>query len=265
MLKLFPIALMLCAITASAQTRSARLLTDAPTVLLGATPRLLDAALAATDAGPSTALRTNSTDSGPFTPSEVEGPSTSLRPNGPAACSFEVMCGEAAPLLGMNGAVPAVAGIGFGEHFGKTAAIGMASSVTGVLIGAGLGMLSNNLIAAAIPVLLANLFLPPVVTVLMAMLIGNWDSPGRFSFWGPAAGAFVVNAAAYVIASLFLVVPWTSPIALLVYSLVDGVLMSGVSVGIMHLTEKKKAPATITSFVPGVSDTAFVALTRVNL
>lgn len=214
MLKLFPIAFMLCAITASAQTRSARLLTDAPTVLLGATPRLLDAALAATDV--------------------------------------------------KDTAVPAVAGIGLGEHFGKTAAVGMASSVTGVLIGAGLGMLSNNLIAAAIPVLLANLFLPPVITVLMAMLIGNWDSPGRFGFWGPAAGAFVVNAAAYVIASLFLVVPWTSPIALLVYSLVDGVLMSGVSVGIMHLTEKK-APATITSFVPGVSDTAFVALTRVNL
>lgn len=211
---LFPLALVLCASSALAETRSARLLNDAPTLLMGATPRLLDAALAATDV--------------------------------------------------KDSAVPAVAGIGFGEHFGKTAAIGMASSVTGVLIGAGLGMLSNNLIAAAVPVLLANLFLPPVVTVLMAMLIGNWDSPGRFSFWGPALGAFAVNAAAYVIASLFMVVPWTSPVALLLYSLVDGVLMSGVSVGLMHLTQKK-APATITSFVPGVSDTAFIALTRVNL
>lgn len=207
---LVPLALL--ASSALAQTRSATL-SDAPKALLAATPRLLDAALAATD---------------------------------------------------VKEAAPAVAGIGFGEHFGKTAAIGMASSVTGVLIGAGFGMLSNNLIAAAVPVLLANLFLPPIVTVLMAMLIGNWDSPGRFGFWGPVAGAFVVNAAAYVIASLLMVVPWTSPVAVLLYSLVDGVLMSGVSVGIMHLTEKK-APATITSFVPGVSDTQFVSLTRVNL
>ncbi len=213
MMKLFPLALVLCATSVFAENRSASLLSDAPRALLGATPRLLDAALGA---------------------EEVKSE--------PAA----------------------VAGIGFGEHFGKTAAIGMASSVTGVLLGAGFGVLSNNLVLALLPVALANLFLPPVVTVLMAMLIGNWDSPGRFTFWGPVAGAFVVNAAVYVIASLLMTVPWTSPVAVLAYSLVDGLLMSGATVGIMHLTEKKK-PETITSFVPGVSDTTFVSLTRVNL
>lgn len=158
----------------------------------------------------------------------------------------------------------AAAGIGFGEHLAKTAAVGMASSVTGVLLGAGLGSLSNNLIGAAVPVLLANLFLPPVLTVLAAMLIGNWASAGRFGFWLPLAGAFVVNAAAYVIASLFLVVPWTNPIALLLYSLVDGLLMSGATVGVMHLTEKKQT-STVTSFVPGISDTTLVPLVKVNL
>ncbi len=212
-LSVVPLVLALVAASAQAENRSATLLGDAPRLVLGATPRLLDAVLGA---------------------EEVKST--------PAA----------------------VAGIGFGEHFGKTAAIGMASSVTGVLIGAGLGTLSNNLIGAAVPVLLANLFLPPVVTVLMAMLIGNWDSPGRFRFWGPVLGAFAVNAAAYAIASLLLVVPWTNPMALLLYSLVDGLLMSGATVGIMHLTEKK-APATITSFVPGVSDTTFISLSRVNL
>lgn len=211
MKKLFLVLLAVTAAAAQAETRSARLLSDAPKVLLGATPRLLDAALAATDVKETVAER-----------------------------------------------------IGFGEHFAKTTAVGMASSVTGVLIGAGLGALSNNLIAAAIPVLLANLFLPPVVTVLVAMLIGNWDSPGRFSFWLPLAGAFAVNAAAYVIASLLFVVPWTNPAALLLYSLIDGLLMSGASVGLMHATEKK-TPVTVTSFVPGVTDTLMVPMVKVNL
>ncbi|MDP1824131.1 MAG: hypothetical protein Q8L48_12840 [Archangium sp.] len=196
---------------ARAESRSAHLLGDAPKVLLGSTPRLLDSALAAADVKDTVA-----------------------------------------------------ANIGFGEHFAKTSAVGMASSLTGVLLGAGLGVLSNNLIGAAIPVLLANLFLPPILTVLMAMLVGNWETPGRFGFWLPLAGAFVVNAAAYVIASLVLVVPWTNPAALLLYCLVDGLLMGGATVGIMHLTEKKK-PGTITSFVPGVSDTTFVSMMKVNL
>lgn len=210
-LSLVPLVLALFAATAQAETRSARLLGDAPQLLLGATPKLLDAALAATE------LKQRVTD-----------------------------------------------GMGLGEHLAKTTAVGMASSLTGVLIGAGLGSLSNNLIGAAIPILLANLFLPPILTVLVAMLIGNWDSPGRFGFWLPLAGAFVVNAAAYVIASLFLVVPWTNPVALLLYSLVDGMLMGGATVSLMHLTQKKK-PVLLTSFVPGVTDTMMVPMMKVNL
>lgn len=171
-----------------------------------------------------------------------------------------------APLDAVTVPIQAVQKISFGEHFAKTAVVGTAASITGVLIGAGLGALSNNLIAAAIPVLLANLFLPPIVTVLVAMWLGNLTSPGRFTgFWLPAAGAFAVNAAAYVIASLLLVVPWTNPAALLVYALVDGVLMSGASVGLMHLTEKKDQPATVTSFVPGVTDTVIAPIVKVAL
>ncbi len=157
----------------------------------------------------------------------------------------------------------AVVRMGFGEHLVKTSVIGFVGSASGVLLGAALGSLSNNLIGAAIPVLLSNLFVPPVLTVLAAMLIGNLESPGRFGFWLPLAGAFVVNAAAYVITSLFLVVPWTNPLALLLYSLVDGVLMSGASVGIMHLTEKKPTQ-TVTSFVPGISETTMVPMVKVN-
>ncbi|HEY1089152.1 MAG TPA: hypothetical protein VGE37_15715 [Archangium sp.] len=158
----------------------------------------------------------------------------------------------------------AVEGIGYGEHFVKTSAVGVASTVTGVLLGAGFGALSNNLIAAAVPVLLMNLFVPPIITVLAAMLIGNWDTPGRFGFWLPMVGAFVVNAAAYVISSLLLVVPWTNPAALLAYAFIDGILMGGTTVGLMHLTQKKDAPV-VKSFVPGVTDTTLVALMEVPL
>jgi hypothetical protein len=210
-LLLVPLAFALFAANTQAETRSARLLNDAPKMLLGASPRLLDAALGA---------------------AEVKE--------------------------------TAVAGIGFGEHFAKTAAVGMGASVTGVLLGAGLGSLSNNLIGAAIPLLICNLFLPPVLTVLVAMLVGNWEQAGRFSFWLPLAGAFVVNAAAYLIASLVIGVAFTNPLGLLLYSLVDGILMSGATVGVMHLTEKKQTTM-VTSFVPGVSDTMLVPLAKVNL
>lgn len=159
-----------------------------------------------------------------------------------------------------------VAGPTFGVHFAKTLGVGVASSATGVLLGTLFGTLSNNLIWAAIPVLLSNLFVGPVVTALVAMLLGNDGAPGRYGFWGPAGVAFVLHAALYVILSLLpqFAVPWSNPVALLLYSLVDGLLMTGGSVGLMHLTEKKAETTSIQSFVPGVSDTQFVALTKVG-
>lgn len=157
-------------------------------------------------------------------------------------------------------------GIGFAEHFTKGAAIGVGSTVLGALVGAGLGALSNNLIVSVLAVGLSNLFIPPILTVLLAQLVGNWDSPGRFGFWLPLAGAFVVNAALYLVTSFVLAVPWTNVAALLLYSLADGVLMSGASVGLMHLTQQPKvAPPTVTSFVPGVSETTLVPLVKVAL
>lgn len=210
MTKLLSLGLVLLAATASAE---ARLLNDAPTALLAASPRLLERSLLG---------------------------------------AAEV--GTAAP-----------AGIGYVEHLAKASAVGMASSAAGVVLGAGLGALSNNLVMAALPVLLANLFLPPIVTVLVAQLLGNWHTPGRFGFWLPLAGAFAVNAVAYVLASLVLVVPWTNPVALLLYTLVDGVLMGGTTVGLMHLTQQKQKVSVLPSFAPGVTDTTVVSLWRVNL
>lgn len=155
-------------------------------------------------------------------------------------------------------------GIGFGEHLAKTTGVGIWGSTAGVLIAVPLGTLSNKLLWAALPALVSHLFIPPVLTVLTAWLIGQAAAPGRYGFWGAFGVAFAVHAAAFAVASLALVVPWSNPAALLVYTLVDGLSMSATSVGFMHLfpNEKRAAP-TVASFVPGVSETTFVPCTTV--
>jgi hypothetical protein len=170
-----------------------------------------------------------------------------------------------APAPSLADAAPKTSDIGLGELFVKVSAVGVAASATGVVLGAGLGSLSNNLIGAAIPgLLVANLIFPPLVTVLAAVLMGNWNEAGRFGFWLPLGAAFLVNAAAVLITSLAIniAVGIANPLSLLVYAVIDGVAMGGATVGVMALTEKKKV-TTVKSFVPGVTDSTFVVLNEV--
>jgi hypothetical protein len=156
-------------------------------------------------------------------------------------------------------------GPGFGEHFIKTFSVSILGASAGAVVGTAFGSLSINLGVTAVGALLPNLLIGPLVTVIAALLVGNEGAlTGRFSFWGPLGVATLVNAATYVIASLFLVVPWTNPAVLLLYSLVDGLLMTGGSVGLMHLTAPKASAAVLPSFVPGVSATQVVSLGKVD-
>lgn len=156
-------------------------------------------------------------------------------------------------------------GIGFGEHFGKTSAVGVISVMGSAMLAAGIGSLGISLFAGPLIGLLINAFLPPILTTLMGQLIGNWNEPGRFGFWLPALGAFAVNIGAFLIASFVIGIAWTNPAGILAYSLVTGLLMTGASVGLMHATQTKIAAPTITSFVPGVTDTALIPLAKVAL
>jgi len=159
--------------------------------------------------------------------------------------------------------------LGFGEHFGKTLGVGVFASAAGVLLSVPFVALSNalaNSLAGALPALLIQLLVGPALTALGAWLIGNAGDDGRYGYWGAFGVTFAVHLAVFVVTSLALSVstPWTNPVALLLYALVDGVLMSGTSVGFMHLFPKKKdEPATLKSFVPGVSDTVVVSLSKV--
>jgi hypothetical protein len=154
-----------------------------------------------------------------------------------------------------------------GDHFARTLLAGIFSSTAGVLTSVAVGALSNSLLGAALPVLLIQLLLPPVLTTLAALFFGNFRDPGRFSFWLPALGTFLLHGALFVVTSLAFVLPWSNPISLLAYTVIDGVLMSGSSVGLMHLFQRSAASkvSTLRSFVPGVTDTNVVSLWRTDL
>jgi hypothetical protein len=180
-----------------------------------------------------------------------------------AAPSMAQLAPQASDVSGSEAFLP---GPAYGVHFAKTFGAGVVGSTAGVLLGTALGQLSNDLIWSALPVLLSNLFVGPIVTVLVAMLVGNDGSSGRYGFWGPVGVAFALNAALYVVVSLALnvAVSYATPLPLLLYTLVDSLLMTGGSVGLMHLTEKKVASSAIPSFIPGVTDTQVAALSTVR-
>lgn len=181
----------------------------------------------------------------------------------PASAPFSL---TRATLASEGVAADATPAIGFGEHFGKTLGLGVFASTAGVLLAVPLGMLSNALLGQ-LPALLVSLLAGPALTTLGAWLIGNHGDSGRYGYWGAFGVTFLVHLAVFVVTSLALPVSvaWSNPVSLLLYSLVDGLLMSGTSVGFMHLfpNKKKVAAPTVTSFVPGVTDTAFVPMSSV--
>ncbi len=173
-----------------------------------------------------------------------------------------------APRMTLANAAPltptAEAPVSYGGLFAATSLIGFSAATTGALLGSAFGALSNNLLGALLPGALLNLLVPPLITALSAVFIGNVTGQ-RFTAWWPLLGAFVANAVVYVIASLALPVAiGANGGTLLLYALVDGVVMAGATTGVMALTEKK-AVTTVRSFVPGVTDTTFVALSTVEL
>jgi hypothetical protein len=156
--------------------------------------------------------------------------------------------------------------IGFGQHFAKTLGLGVFASTAGVLLAVPLGMLSNALVGQ-LPALLVSLLAGPALTTLGAWLVGNHGDAGRYGYWGAFGVTFLVHLAVFAVTSLALpvAVAWSNPVSLLVYSLVDGLLMTVSAVGFMHLFPDRKpvAAPTVTSFLPGVTDTAFVPLSSV--
>jgi hypothetical protein len=169
-----------------------------------------------------------------------------------------------APAAAPGVSLPRTERTGFGLHLGVAAVAGVVTVPAGLFLAAGLGSLSNSLIWAAIPAVLSFGLLAPTLTTLAAYLIGNWNDPGRYGFWAPWAASVLVNALALVVGG-FAGFSIGMPVQVLLFSLIDGLVVGGVSAGTMRLLEKKpEATAMIRSFVPGVGDTAFVPVSTVG-
>ncbi|MBL8956169.1 MAG: hypothetical protein JNK82_35675 [Myxococcaceae bacterium] len=149
--------------------------------------------------------------------------------------------------------------------FGIGSGIGAASAAGGLLLGAGLGTLTNSLAAALLLGAFTNLLLPPALTAVSLLLLGNLNAQGRFSLWLPLAAAFAVNGALYALVSLVLpfAVAWSNPIALIGYAVLAGVSMSGAATGVMALTERR--PPLVLRSVFGPDDLVVASLGRVEL
>lgn len=155
--------------------------------------------------------------------------------------------------------------LGFGTHFATTLGVGILGSTAGVLLAVPLTLLSNALVGQ-LPALLVSLLAGPALTALGAWLVGNQHDAGRYGYWGAFGAATVAHLVVFLVTTLALpiAVAWTNPVSLLLYSLVDGLFMTGAAVGTMHLFPRKAPAATVASFVPGVGDTAFIPLSTVD-
>lgn len=153
-------------------------------------------------------------------------------------------------------------------HLGVTFVAAFVSIPTGFAVSNLLGTLSNNLIWAALPGLVAMTFIAPTITTLVSWLYGNWhasDGFKPFGFWLPWLSSLGVHIVSMVIAG-FLGATIGVPATLFVMGAIEGLVMSGAVVGTMHLTERKReAGVAIQSFVPGVTETRMLSLAKVDL
>jgi hypothetical protein len=155
----------------------------------------------------------------------------------------------------------------FGLQFGVAAAAGFLGAPVGFLLANMLGNLNIYLIPTALFGLLPMGLVAPAFTALAAWFFGNWnlaEADGRFGFWGGFAAATIVHIAATVIAG-FVGVSLAGIPGLILFSVIDGVAMSGAAVGTMRFF--RKPPATVSavlpSFIPGVSATTVMPLTSI--
>lgn len=102
-------------------------------------------------------------------------------------------------------------------------------------LGAWIGTWSNNLYLALIPSMLVVGLVPPVAVVLLEMAVGNalWGS--RFLRVPGALLASIGVQLALVVAAVLLGLPGTTVPGIALFTLLDVVLLGGVSSGVMWL------------------------------
>jgi hypothetical protein len=109
-----------------------------------------------------------------------------------------------------------------------------------LLLSSGLGKVSNNLYAAALPSLLLTLLLPPLAVVFSEWMAAERVSPGRFR-WLPALGVAVLTQALLIAGAALLGVSGTNSGGVALFTLADVVALPTVSTAMLKWTERSPA------------------------
>src|SRR5207247_1385292 len=106
-----------------------------------------------------------------------------------------------------------------------------------------LGSLSNDLIGAAVPVLLAIGLIPPLAITTACWLAGNWRTPGLYRWWPSFLVNLAVNGVSLAIAAAGgLSVGLASRVVL--YTLVQAVLQPASATLVMRAWPKNTSVLT---------------------
>lgn len=159
--------------------------------------------------------------------------------------------------------------MGYLPHLGIAAGVGVAMSPLGLWLTSLLSRLTNNLVVSLLPLLVSGL-LAPTMTTLAAWLAGNHgrgDGDGRFGFWLPWLLTTGVHVVATVVGA-FLGLSLGLPGGLILFSLIDGALMGGTSVGSLRTWARPRPAAplvTLETHSPTETPCAVLVLSRVEL
>jgi hypothetical protein len=119
--------------------------------------------------------------------------------------------------------------VGWGYQYAAGAAVAIVAVPTSIYLGSWLGSLSNDLYASAIPVLLSIGLIPPLAITAITVLVGNWNTKGRYRWWPAFLATMVINGGSLAIAA------WGGLSQLIVgrvivYTLAQAVLQPGAAV-----------------------------------
>lgn len=176
-------------------------------------------------------------------------------PDAPARFS---LTGDGAPQVSATGGRGATWPVQFGAGF----AAGLVGTPVSVALAQWVGSGPRGLITTAISPLLIMGLLPPLLTTLACWATGNWQAPGRHRFW-PSFGVNVLINGLVLMTAGFLGASVGEFGSMAFLGMIDGGLMGGAATLLMRLTAKEPVGTALVSRDPRVSDTWFVASTRV--
>jgi hypothetical protein len=136
-------------------------------------------------------------------------------------------------------------------------AVAIVAVPASLYLGEVLGSLSNDLLGAAIPVLLSIGLIPPIAITAITVLVGNSGGGGRYRWWPTFLATLIINGASLAIAQpLGLSTLYFGRV--IIYTLAQAVLQPGVAVLLQRAWPKNEPVVLSTPSDPVTSCTFMV-------